>query len=419
MKVLRAVVCLAVASFLMIEVGCGNQYRPVANPVPSPGGQPAKVHFAWSVNFNPSGGPGSTTEIDVSGDTNLAVNNMGVGSVAEAFPPSSVALFVANRDNDTVSEYLPTLSGPVTTISLLAGSHPVYVKSARAGFMYVLNSGANSACPNGGSVSAIPSATLSVTGTACVGPNPTIMAQSSVNSFLYVLNQDGTVSVVDGSGTVPSLVGTITTANGLGQNPSTVTTSPDGNWIFVATQGDGVGPGTLDIIAAGATSVAASVPLGVRPTFAIPDTTLNRLYVVNSGDNTVSVFDTSNVNPSGSPPIPLLATAAVGTTPIGLTPLADGTKFYVANSGSNDVTVVSASSFSTLTTIPLPSGANPVFMASDPTSSKVYVADPGISATTIIQTSNNTVTMNLPAPTQIAGCTSNCALQQPLMVVAQ
>jgi YVTN family beta-propeller protein len=245
------------------------------------------------------------------------------------------------------------------------------------------------------------------------------MAQSSVNGFLYVLNQDGTVSVINASGTSPSLVGTITTANGLGQSPAAVTTSPDGNWIFVATQGDGVGVGALDIIATGMTAVAASTPLGVRPTFALPDATLNRLYVVNSGDNTVSVFDSSNVNPSASAPIPLLAMVPVGTTPIGLTPLPDGTKVYVANSGSNDVTVVSASSFSPLTTVALPSGANPVFIAADPTSSKVYVADPGISATTIINTSNNSIATSISAPVQVSGCTSNCALQQPMMVITR
>ena len=76
------------------------------------------------------------------------------------------------------------------------------------------------------------------------------------------------------------------------------------------------------------------------------DPTLNRLYVTNTGDNTVSVFDASNVNPSNSPAIPLLATVTVGTGPIGVTALTDGTKFYVANAGSNDVTVVNANSYS-------------------------------------------------------------------------
>jgi DNA-binding beta-propeller fold protein YncE len=192
----------------------------------------------------------------------------------------------------------------------------------------------------------------------------------------------------------------------------------DGNWIFVVTQGDGVGPGTLDIISAGSATIAGSVSLGVQPTFSVIDPNLNRLYVVNTGDNTVSVFDTTNVNPPGPPAIPLLATVPVGTRPIGVTALPNGSLFYVANSGSNDVTVVSANSFSPLTTVALPAGADPVWIASEPTSSKVYVADKGTSETTIIQTVNNTITQNILAPSQITNC-NTCALQQPVMIISR
>lgn len=405
MKFSRNIGLLALAASLWaLQTACDDQYRPVANPIVTPGGQPQTTHLAWVVNFNPNGA-GTTTEINVSGDTNVAVNSMGNGSIAEAFPPSSLALFVANRDNDTVSEYLPTLASAITTVSLLSGSHPVYLNSAEDGVMFVLNSGANSACPNGGSVSSIPVSTLSVSFTTCTGPHPTIMAQSSSNDYIYVVNGDGSISVLSPSG--PALVGTI--APPIGQTPVYVTASVDGSYIFAVTQGGSGSAGTLQIIAAGATSVAASLPLGMQPTFAVVDPTLNRLYVTNKGDNTVSVFDTSNVNPSSSTPIPLLATVTVGSGPIGVTPLQSGTLFYVANAGSNDVTVVSANSFSPLATVALPVGANPVFIASDPTSSKVYIADQGTSETSIIQTSNNTLTQNIAAPAQ----------QQPVMIVTE
>ncbi len=415
MKSLRESGFLLLAALLTAaQLGCGNQYRPVANPITSPGGQPQTTHFAWVVNFNPNGA-GTTTEIDVSGDSNLAVNTMGAGSISEAFPPSSLALFVANRDNDTVSEYLPTLNGAITTISLLSGSRPVVVNSSQSLVMYVLNSGANSSCPSSGSISVIPLTTLAVTSTTCVGPNPIAMAQSTADNFIYIINQgDGSVSVFNPAG--PGLAGTI--PKQVGQTPVSVTTSTDGNWIFIVTQGDGMQPGALDIVAAGKATVAGSVPLGVGPTFSVVDPALNRLYVANTGDNTVSVFDASNVDPSGSS-IPLLGTVKVGMGPVGITALADGSRFYVANAGSNDVTVVSANSFSPLTTVGLPAGANPVWIASDPTSSKVYVADQGASATTIIQTANNTVTQNIAAPPQVSGCTSSCALQQPVMIVSR
>jgi DNA-binding beta-propeller fold protein YncE len=411
------------AGILLIWPSCDNQYRPVANPVVSPGGQPQVPHYAWVVNFNPTGA-GSTTQIDVSGDTNLAVTSMGRGSIAEAFPTNSLALFVANNTGDSVSEYLPTLFGSVTTINLLPGSHPIALGSVQNTNMYVLNSGTNSACATSGSLSTIVTSTLTVSGTFCVSVNPIAMAQSPTTGYIYVANQGngagGSVTVFNPAG--PATVGNpITADNLLVFNPISVTASADGNWIFIVNQGDGVSPGELDIVASNGSTIKASVPLGVGPTFSTIDTNLNRLYVANTAGNSVSVFDGTSVNPANSPPITLLGTVTLeaGANPIGLTPLANGSLFYVLDSGTNDVTVVNANSFSPLTTVALPSGADPVYIASDPTSSKVYVADKGTNPETIIiQTVNNTISQNLPAPSQIIGCTV-CALQQPVMIVTK
>ena len=417
MKFLRGTGLLALsACFLLVLPSCEDYYRPVANPVISPGGQPQVAHYAWVVNFNPTGA-GSTTEIDVSGDSNLAVNSMGNGSIAEAFPANSLALYVANSTGDSVSQYLPTLAGAITTINLLPGSHPVALGSTQNANMYVLNSGNNSACPSTGSISTIVTSTLTVSNTTCIGHNPIAMAQSPTTNYIYAINQgDNSVSVFNPAG--PAVVGTITSANGLGLNPISATASLDGSWIFIVCQGDGVNPGALDIVSSTGSTVLASVPLGVGPTSSIIDTNLNRLYVANTAGNSVSVFDSSTVNPSSSTPIPLLATVTVGTGPIGITPLLNGSLFYVLNSGSDNVSVVSANSYSVLSTVLLPAGADPVFIASDPTSSKVYVADKGTNETTIIQTSNNTISGTILAPPQIIGCTV-CALQQPVMIVTQ
>ena len=110
MKFLRKTGFLALAAFILLaEPGCGDQYRPVANPIISGGGQPHRTHYAYVVNYN-ANGTGSTTQIDVSGDTNVARQLPWASAPsAEAFPPSSDALFIANSGNDTVSEYLPIL----------------------------------------------------------------------------------------------------------------------------------------------------------------------------------------------------------------------------------------------------------------------------------------------------------------------
>jgi YVTN family beta-propeller protein len=404
---------------LLLASGCENQYRPVANPIVGPGGQPQSTHNAYVVNSNPIGN-GSTTKIDVSGDSVTRVQTMGLGSNSEAFlSPSLGALFVANGGNDTVSEYALSGDDTITTINLLSGSHPVALSSTQSGVMYVLNSEANSVCPNSGSISTINTATLAVSNTVCVGVNPIAMVQATGGGRVFVINRgDNSVWVYDPSS--QTIIATFTTpASGLGINATFLAASADGFYIFVVTAGDGIDPGALNIIDVNNFGVLPSVPLGVKPTYAFVDPNLDRLYVTNTGSNTVNVFDASNVNVTGSPAIPLLATVNVGTTPVSVTALPNGTRFYVANSGSNDVTDASATSFAVLNTIPLPSGAGPVWIASEPTSSKVYVANQSASSTTIIQTVNDAVTTSIPAPPQDPSCTSSCALQQPVMIITQ
>jgi len=400
---------------LLFELGCGDQYRPVANPIIGPGGQPQPTHGAFVVSYNPAG-PGSVMGIDVSGDTVSQLTTVGLGSVAELLF-GGTGIFVANRDADSVMEYNTVLTSPVvTTVNLPVGARPVALATTQGGVVYVLNSGATeNNCPNSGSISTISTTTLVTTNIVCVGKNPTQMIQLPGGGELYVINQgDNSVSIYSPTA---QTVSTVTTANGLGLNPTALTSSMDGSFVFVATAGDGVNPGTLDILPRYSGTVGASVPLGVNPVFEVLDTNLNRLYVANKGSNTVSVFDASNVNVSNSPAIPLLGTASVGTGPIGVAPLPSGTQFYVANAGSNDVTVVNTGNFTALTTVALPAGANPVWIASEPGSSRVYVANAGAGTISIIHTVNNSLAVSLSAPPQVSGCTSSCVLQQPQMIL--
>ncbi len=268
MKVFRRTIFLLLAAFLLLLwLGCGDQYRPVANPIVGPGGQPQSAHFAYVVNYNPNGS-GSTTTIDVSGDSVSWLQPLGVGSIYEALPPSSSALFIANSGSDTVSDFPAYISGAVTTVGLLSGSHPIFLTSTKNSNMYVLNSGFNSACLTTGSVSNIVTATGSVGNTACVGLNPVNMVQAASGGQIFVLNQgdnmgQGSVSVLNP--VTLELVKTLNPGDGLGLNPVYATSSVDGSYIFVVTQGDGVHPGALDILTQGSSPVvAASVPLGVR-----------------------------------------------------------------------------------------------------------------------------------------------------------
>ncbi len=400
---------------LLIELGCGDQYRPVANPIIGQGGQPQTTHYAFVVNNNPAGNS-SSMQLDVSGDTNLQTQPAGTGAVAESFLAGNTgALFIANSLSDSVSEFTTVINfAPVTTINLPVGSKPIGVTTRAPGFMYTLNSGSNSNCPSTGSVSVINTSALVVVDTVCVGLNPVSFTQLPNGTKMYIANQgDNSISVFDpGSAQITS---TITQAQGLGLNPVFVIPSPDSNYVFVVNQGDGTNPGSLSIITTSNDAVLTNLPLGVAPTFAYIDNHLLRLYVANTGDDSVTVFDLSSINANNNPVLPTLATVNVGSGPVGITALPDGTRFYVANSMSNDVTVVSATSFAVLKSIPV--GQTPVWITSEPTSTKIYTANKDSGNISIIQTVNDSLVTNMPAPQQDPNCSSSCALQQPMMIL--
>jgi YVTN family beta-propeller protein len=415
----RITVIVPCLLFLLIELGCGDQYRPIANPIVSIGGQPQNTHFAFVLNYNPSGN-GSNTKIDVSGDTNLQVVTTGLGSVSQVFQGSVAgAIFVANRDSDTVSEFTLISTPTVISIGLHAGSRPVNLASTASSAVYVVNSGTNSVCPATGSLSQISTSSLVVTNTVCVGVSPGPIVQLPSGGKVYVANQgDNSISVYDP--TSQSIVATITPANGLHHNPVYLLASTDGNYVFVVNQGNGSSPGTLDIIYTGTDVIGGSVPLGVSPNYAFLDTVLNRLYVTNTGSNSVSVFDVSNVILSANPAIPTLGTVNVGSGPVSVTALPNGLSVYVANSISNDVSVVNSSNLSVVAAVPV--GQSPVFIASEPSSTKVYTANAGGGTISIINTVNNTVTITMPAPQQDPNCNpqvGTCPLQQPQTILTQ
>ena len=232
----------------------------------------------------------------------------GLGSVAQSFQGANAgAMFVANRDSDTVSEFTLVAAPTVISVGLFPGSRPVNLASTVATAVYVVNSGITSVCPTGGSLSLISTASLVVTNTVCVGTNPGPVVQQPNGGYVYVANQgDNTISIYNPVS--QSIVGTLTSANGLHQNPIYMVASTDGLYVFVVTQGNGSSAGALDIISTATNTIGGSVPLGVGPTFGYLDTVLNRLYVTNTGGNSVTVFDVSNVILSANPAIPTLAT---------------------------------------------------------------------------------------------------------------
>src|ERR1700753_3615331 len=177
MKLVRARWALGMVALLLVCISCGEEFRPVAIPIAPAPPNPSFLHFVLSLSSNgvcppQQGEPcgrGATSRFDVSGDTTQVTAQVGLGPVHAAFIAGASQVFVANQMEDTVSYYSPSATGPVSTVSLPAGSRPGFVATTESGTVYVTEPQTGT---TPGSVGAIQATTGVVTNTIPVGINP-------------------------------------------------------------------------------------------------------------------------------------------------------------------------------------------------------------------------------------------------------
>lgn len=342
---LRRLGCVAaLALAALLEISCGQVYRPVVIPINTTPPNPGNFHAVFGVSTNVSFNPGSALQIDVSGDTNIGAANMGVNPTHAAILPNNSRVFVASAGSlfagnaDVVTAFAPASAsstatglGNPTTFPLPAGSLPVYLTTTQASVVYVANFGTNS-------VSTLSSFSNTVTNTGAAGVNPVALAETANALHLYVANQgDGTVS--DLSPTDLSQQATIT----VGSKPVWVVARKDSHRVYVLTQGGGQ---LVPIDTATNTILPSQTDLtvGAGANFLLYDPNLNRLYVTNPSNGNVYVFSaTGGVDGGGTPndtPV-LLGVISMssganppcpdGCSPVSVAALPDGSRFYVAS----------------------------------------------------------------------------------------
>jgi uncharacterized repeat protein (TIGR01451 family) len=106
-----------------------------------------------------------------------------------------------------------------------------------------------------------------------------------------------------------------------------------------------------------------------------------RVFVVNSGDDTMSIMRVSDMTVEGAVPTGVLP-AAIAVHP-------DGTLAYITNNIDDTVTVISLESFNTVETIPVDAG--PVGVAVTPDGELLYVANNIDDTISVITTADTTV----------------------------
>jgi len=335
MTLVRAAGSVGLLGLVFIFAGCGNTYRPVATPIIPNQPNPAFTKVLFVISDNGPQNPGTSSQVDVSGDTTVGVVKTGVNPVHAVLTPDLSRVYVANEFENTISEFPPgsptsTNLTPVTTIGLPAGSAPVFVATTQNDAVYVANSGT-------GTVAAVSTALNAVTHIIPLSqtgptPEPVALAETPNGSKLYVANQ--------AKGATPGSVSSINPLdNSLNAPVSSSWLSP----VWVVARSDSARAYVLDAGAGEVISIdtpsdtvlPGAVPVGTGANFMLYDKNQNRLYVTNPSNGSVSIIDSSQDPPR------LLATDCVvqgsvppcPTTfaPVSVTTLPDGVSAYVAS----------------------------------------------------------------------------------------
>jgi DNA-binding beta-propeller fold protein YncE len=471
MKLFRMAGLAAGLMMVLVWTGCGDTYRPVATPIAPVTGSPEAQRVALLVYAAspscittktsttctcPDGtsasastspcpkSPGSTTQIDVSGDDDMA--DVKIGDISPVFSPDSgitqtyaifatEGIYVANNNDNDLFQF-PTFSPGATStiISLPPSSQPVAMAEViDSSTIYVANYAQNNVSVISETTNAATTATPLL-----VGNSPVALAVNKSGTKVYVANyaadKNGNfdVSVIS---TVDNAVDA--TAGGpitVGNKPVSITSNSLGSEMYVLNQGDPQSqPVTLPTISAidpfldavicstgssckTSVTLSSSTDTAISPNYMVFDPSLQRLYVGDPVAGQIWVFDASQ---TGTPGLPVLITvipvgaqpgafvvlsdgSRLGGQPGAFAVLPDGSRVYVANmtpGASCQVQVISSTTNNVMSgssgCISLTEGT-PTWIAVSGDGSKVYVTE--TNGTSIIRTSDNTVIKTVAAP---------------------
>jgi len=373
--------------------GCGNSYRPVVTPINSSGPSAQPTSYAVVVSAPSNTSPGIATIIDYAGDTVMAVAPLGPGPISFTMDSLGSTGYTINRDG-TLTNFPITTSLQAKMViytTLSSTSKPVNLFSPSSG-LWAPDLTGNLIDVFSGSPQtfklAIPTAPTPI----LVAGSPSLQGQRE-----YVISQN------------------FTDATGVACNTSP-TTAPNG----VATP-----------IELSSFSADAAITVGKCPVYAVQSPDQRRLFVLNRGDDTISVINIQNntldsclpyKNQNGQtvtchPTLPL-STAAVNAT--GITP-PNGTsgmgttagpvfaefnqttnQLVVANYDGGTISVIDVSldeygndsaNFGTTYTIPV--GRNPASVTVLYDGTRAYTANQSDGTVTIANLSSHTVVKTL------------------------
>lgn len=389
----RLVQAGAIAAVVALIAGCGDTYRPVVTPVSTAGPAAQPQSYAVVVSAPSPTTAGIATIIDYSGDSVLAEAPIGPGPGTFTIDETGSTGYTVNSDgtlsNFPISNQLQAKQVSFSTLSSTA--QPVNLFSPSGG-LWAADLNGNVADVFTGIPEAFKLAIPVGTPTTPV----MIVGPGVVSQRNYVINQNNIASAV-----------------ACNQSP---TTGPIGAAVGIETS---------------TYTVSSNIPLGKCPVFAVQSADNRRFFVLNRGDDTITVINSQDntlnnqcppptgcVNQSGltyftHPALPLSTTAvaALKAAPpngtAGMTAIAGPvyaeynaatSQLVVADYDGNTISVIDvsldeygndSSTFGTTFTIPV--GNNPASVTVLADGSRAYTANQTDSTVTIVNLSSHVV----------------------------
>jgi YVTN family beta-propeller protein len=329
---------------LLGATGCGNTYRPVVsaiNPV-GPAGQPQK--YAVAVSSPSPTSNGLLTIADFAGDTVLITATLGVNPYFFMMNSSGTTGYTLNSDKTInsfdVSNQL--ISSQVLETTLLPGSNPVSVFPSGT-TTYITDPGLSQIDQLTGTPPALKQGLP-------VAANPVWVVGQNGAARAYALSQ-GTGSGAGQAAAIETVGNTISATLPVGVAPVYGVMTTDQRRVFVMNKGDNT-VSVINAVSNALDTAVPTIPVGQAPVWADVVPTRNELVVANQGSGTnngsVTIISVplcsavalpTNPNCNAANPVDastfgqVLATVPVGINPFMVWALADGTRAYVANAG--------------------------------------------------------------------------------------
>jgi DNA-binding beta-propeller fold protein YncE len=393
------VVAIALATWL--EISCGQVYRPVVIPTSTTPPNPANFHAVFGISANAPYNPGTVLQIDVSGDTDIGVADMGVNPTHAAILSNHSRVFVASAgslfagDTDVVTAFFPAAAsstatgiGTVTTFTL-----PNVGANQTSGVLSISEDSNNlvTMTISASLINATVGSLIVISGV--VIPPGTPPAPGCTNPPATT-GYDGSFSISSVSGTTiqfsdpipcltaistPGGVATIPVPLFCSYLPDFVTSSQSSN-VYVANFGDENGAhcnlSSTDSVAAldlarNVVGTIAYLPAGAHPVAMVETPNSQNLYVINQGNNTVADLSPTDLTTIATISLP------GGSTPVWAVARADNQRIYVLTQGDGNLVPIDTATNTVLqsqTNLSVGAGAN--FILYDPNLNRLYVTNP-------------------------------------------